>query len=460
MGFLMFDSNRILKFSFLLFFVSQAALLAVEPHWALRNLAGSGTAIRDMMLRDFDSDGDLDLVTVSSVYWPTPIDRWTSTVAFDTANGDGVFATYSFVNLNGQSNDIAYVSDRDRYAVSSDWNDSVFVVSKNGNISYQLKAARQPGAAASGNVSGDYRHDIVVTDVSPGFQPGITIFQGTADGFANGYFLSTGATGVENSVKIGNIDGDQYGLNDVVVGGGGLKIFYSDTVSFSGLDDDYVYHSGSSVTDMELVDMDNDGDLDIVVASDSNPTDCVAIYWNQGNRTFSSPQYLTLPNDSDPSVIVAQSLYGADNIPDIVVGCTGSGKVSFFYSNGAGSYPNRYDYEEFAWGTGNPTALAFGNLRANSIVDMAVNGPNTYTGYLCGDADGSRLITISDQVFIVTYIFGGGPAPVPLASADADCTGLITISDAVYLATYIFGGGPAPCADCPLCAPWCTFQYP
>ncbi|MBK7092281.1 MAG: hypothetical protein IPH59_11285 [bacterium] len=69
--------------------------------------------------------------------------------------------------------------------------------------------------------------------------------------------------------------------------------------------------------------------------------------------------------------------------------------------------------------------------------------------YICGDADGSGTVTISDAVMLISYIFGGGPAPDPLLSGDAECSGAVTISDAVYLISYIFGGGAAPCAECP-----------
>jgi len=68
--------------------------------------------------------------------------------------------------------------------------------------------------------------------------------------------------------------------------------------------------------------------------------------------------------------------------------------------------------------------------------------------YTCGDADGNSSVSIGDAVFVVNYIFGGGPAPVPLEAADADCSGGVSIGDAVYLINYIFGGGPAPCAVC------------
>ncbi len=69
--------------------------------------------------------------------------------------------------------------------------------------------------------------------------------------------------------------------------------------------------------------------------------------------------------------------------------------------------------------------------------------------YLCGDADGSDNVTISDAVYLINYIFSGGPAPDPLLAGDADCSSSVTISDAVALINYIFSGGSAPCAACP-----------
>lgn len=66
----------------------------------------------------------------------------------------------------------------------------------------------------------------------------------------------------------------------------------------------------------------------------------------------------------------------------------------------------------------------------------------------CGDVDASGIVNISDGVFVVSYIFGGGPAPQPISAGDVDCNELVTISDAVYLINFIFGGGPVPCAGC------------
>lgn len=72
-----------------------------------------------------------------------------------------------------------------------------------------------------------------------------------------------------------------------------------------------------------------------------------------------------------------------------------------------------------------------------------------YSGdYLCGDADGNGLVNISDAVFLISYVFAGGPMPFPQASGDVDCNGIITISDIVFLINYIFAGGSTPCSSC------------
>lgn len=71
------------------------------------------------------------------------------------------------------------------------------------------------------------------------------------------------------------------------------------------------------------------------------------------------------------------------------------------------------------------------------------------TSFYFGDADFSGAIDISDAVFLISYIFSGGPAPSPIRLVgDANCSGDIDISDAVYLVSYIFAGGPAPCDPC------------
>ncbi|MCX6831907.1 MAG: dockerin type I repeat-containing protein [candidate division Zixibacteria bacterium] len=83
-------------------------------------------------------------------------------------------------------------------------------------------------------------------------------------------------------------------------------------------------------------------------------------------------------------------------------------------------------------------------LGLNSIANNTINCPCNS----CGDANGDGTIDIADAVFLVPYIFSGGPAPGDCIYAqglgDANGDGGVDISDAVYLISYIFSGGAAP----------------
>ncbi len=68
-----------------------------------------------------------------------------------------------------------------------------------------------------------------------------------------------------------------------------------------------------------------------------------------------------------------------------------------------------------------------------------------YFEYICGDANGDLVVNVGDVVFLISYIFKGGPAPDPLESGEVNLDGGVNVGDAVYLIAYIFSGGPPPC---------------
>ena len=92
------------------------------------------------------------------------------------------------------------------------------------------------------------------------------------------------------------------------------------------------------------------------------------------------------------------------------------------------------------------TYMGVMTLISNAPANPTINIPITMTvGAMRGDANNSGTINISDAVYLIAYIFSGGPAPIPAEAGDADCNATCNISDVVYLIAYIFSGGAAPC---------------
>jgi Dockerin type I domain len=63
----------------------------------------------------------------------------------------------------------------------------------------------------------------------------------------------------------------------------------------------------------------------------------------------------------------------------------------------------------------------------------------------CGDANGDGDVNVSDAVWIVNYVFIGGPPPQPIvACGDINTDADVNVSDAMYLVVWIFAGGGPP----------------
>ncbi|HVP36899.1 MAG TPA: M20/M25/M40 family metallo-hydrolase [Terriglobales bacterium] len=65
---------------------------------------------------------------------------------------------------------------------------------------------------------------------------------------------------------------------------------------------------------------------------------------------------------------------------------------------------------------------------------------------LRGDVNLDLQVTVSDVVFLVNYLFKGGPTPNPSFLGDVNCSGTVDVSDVIYLVSYLFKGGPRPCS--------------
>ncbi len=59
--------------------------------------------------------------------------------------------------------------------------------------------------------------------------------------------------------------------------------------------------------------------------------------------------------------------------------------------------------------------------------------------------DGITDLNVTDLTYLVSYLFTGGPEPIPYAAGNVDCIDDINVADLTYLVAFLFTGGPEPC---------------
>jgi len=67
--------------------------------------------------------------------------------------------------------------------------------------------------------------------------------------------------------------------------------------------------------------------------------------------------------------------------------------------------------------------------------------------WVCGDANCDAQVNVADAVYIINYVFKGGPPPAVAKAGDANCDGEVNVADGVYLINYVFKAGPPPCCQ-------------
>ncbi len=66
------------------------------------------------------------------------------------------------------------------------------------------------------------------------------------------------------------------------------------------------------------------------------------------------------------------------------------------------------------------------------------------TVFLCGDANYDDIVDVGDVVYLVNYLYRGGPPPVPLEAGDANNDLVVDVGDVVYIINYLYRGGSTP----------------
>lgn len=401
---------------------------------------------RSVFSIDLDGDGDNDLAATNGS---------SNNVSVLFNNGDGTFQEpvnydvgvmpYSIFSVdldNDGDNDLATANHND--------NDiNLTILLNNGSGVFDTSIPHVCCGVFSTSIFAADLNDVVGNELAiVGGSPSIANVS-TLENSGGGLFVVFGEYPIAaNPKSVFSIDLNGDNVNDLVTAHEGGEViillnFGDGTFYFNA-----IYSAAIGANSVFSIDFDDDADNDLAVASDETGTNNLSIFMNNGDGTFQSAvQYDA--GDAPYSVFSTDFDGDADN--DLAV-ADRAGNASILLNNGDGTFQSADLY----YTGGSPLSVFSCDIDGDGDNDLALSNMDGYisillnlTGpyYICGDANSDQTVNIGDAVYLINYIFKGGPAPDPLESGDASCDGAVNIGDAVYLINYIFKGGPEPC--CP-----------
>lgn len=329
---------------------------------------------------------------------------------------------------------------------------SIEIMKNNGDGTFQFSssiyAASNPKDIYAADLDGDGDLDIAATRETFNY-PGADIIvllnlgDGTFDGQSN-YWAGEKALALCGADFDGDGDRDLAVVNNDnlqglwILNNNGLGSFYSHTTYNIGMD----LNLGADA-DICSADLDGDGDNDLAITGWTSHK--VALVMNNGDGTF---QEEVLYDVYSPSSILATDI-DSDNDIDLVVSSYWPKTIYIMRNSGSGLFIQNGTYLTL----GLPSSVCIADVDADGVTDLAVANEDranvsvffSLTGFAqCGDADNNKLMTVSDVVYLLQYIFSGGPAPNPIELGDADGDGVVLIADAIFVLQFIFSGGVSP----------------
>jgi len=266
--------------------------------------------------------------------------------------------------------------------------------------------------------------------------------------------------GVANHLIIAEVNG--YPGLELVVGNG--QVCYWDPEITSDPFDlanrewtEGLFNLGKKPMKFTAGDLDDDDDQDIDFVFPFDMEDYLTVVENLGAGFTKSCEKLSV--DGVEGRAVALGRLNADLRPDIAFVYFPANMELFSNASvkglGCDRFPVRQHIETWR---GDIYDLGCADLDGDTLEDLFLATGDTYVVlyfnrtefFHRGDANSDGRCDIGDAIYILQYLFGGGPPASCMDSADANDDGKVNIADTIYLLSYLFGGespppAPGPC---------------